>query len=67
MKSDDSSCSQTDPPGLDRLLKQRVAMQGRWEEYYAEHGDEAAESEAAVEYEYVEVEEEVEVEVSEEE
>ncbi|HAI63994.1 MAG TPA: 30S ribosomal protein S1, partial [Acidimicrobiaceae bacterium] len=41
--------------------------QAAWEEYYAEHGDEAAESEAAVEYEYVEVEEEVEVEVSEEE
>ncbi|MAT20625.1 MAG: 30S ribosomal protein S1 [Acidimicrobiaceae bacterium] len=41
--------------------------QAAWEEYYAEHGDEAAETEAAVEYEYVEVEEEVEVEVSEEE
>ena len=41
--------------------------QAAWEEYYAEHGDEAAESEAAVEYEYVEVEEEVEVAVSEEE
>ena len=41
--------------------------QAAWEEYYAEHGDEATESEAAVEYEYVEVEEEVEVEVSEEE
>ena len=41
--------------------------QAAWEEYYAEHGDEATESEAAVEYEYVEVEEEVEVELSEEE
>ena len=41
--------------------------QAAWEEYYAEHGDEAPEGDAGVEYEYVEVEEEVEVEVSEEE
>ena len=42
--------------------------QAAWEEYYAEHGeDAAAEGEEGVEYEYVEVEEEVEVEVSEEE
>jgi small subunit ribosomal protein S1 len=41
--------------------------QAAWEEYYAEHGEEAPEGDAGVEYEYVEVEEEVEVEVSEEE
>ncbi|MEL0141100.1 MAG: S1 RNA-binding domain-containing protein, partial [Acidimicrobiaceae bacterium] len=41
--------------------------QAAWEEYYAEHGEEAPEGNAGVEYEYVEVEEEVEVEVSEEE
>lgn len=35
--------------------------QAAWEEYYAEHGEEAPEGNAGVEYEYVEVEEEVEV------